>query len=50
MNFETGVELIGVDFSGNRVVIAESMKDDLFADIIVGANGRHSSIRQCHRR
>ncbi|CAO3666862.1 unnamed protein product [Umbelopsis ramanniana] len=46
LDLETGVEVTGVELSSNGIVIAKSNKGDLFADIIVGADGLHSSIRQ----
>ncbi|KAI8578327.1 hypothetical protein K450DRAFT_247415 [Umbelopsis ramanniana AG] len=46
LDLETGVEVTGVEFPSDGVVIAKSNKGDIMADIIVGADGLHSSIRQ----
>ncbi|KAI9286750.1 hypothetical protein BC943DRAFT_321319 [Umbelopsis sp. AD052] len=46
LNLETGVESTGIELPVDGVVIAIINKGDNMADIIVGADGLHSSIRQ----
>ncbi|KAI9286753.1 hypothetical protein BC943DRAFT_375929 [Umbelopsis sp. AD052] len=46
VELERGVEVTGIELPVDGVVIAKTNKGDIMADIIVGADSLHSSIRQ----
>jgi len=43
----TGVRVDGIELKGDRVVARSSGRDVAVADVLVGADGVHSQVRQC---
>ncbi|KAG2172433.1 hypothetical protein INT43_004975 [Umbelopsis isabellina] len=45
LDLETGVEITGVDISGDKV-LAKSNKGEIIADLVIGADGLNSAVRK----